>query len=343
MCFKMEYLMYILLAVLCIYATYTDLVCGLIKNKMLICFGGIGVVLDLFCYGILEPEWRNTFILNIGLMITVSVILYLTHIWAAGDSKLLITIATLVPAKLTVLEDRNYYSVLIVAYAFVVSFAYLIGDTLFLLIYQKRNISMDAVKKHFLAGVQMFFVNSIYLFLLLHLEDMILERFAFSLGQWKPIINICILILWSSFNKVYNHLLVAFAFGISVLICVFSKTIHFQLQQGLYYLAIIAFILFRIVINEFNYEFVKTQEVQRGMILSAVSSLCIAASGIKDSPAVSTEDMRSRLTQKQVEAIRAWGGSCKGKEYVQIVRKIPFAIFLSLGVLGYIVVRIFAS
>ena len=47
-------------------------------------------------------------------------------------------------------------------------------------------------------------------------------------------------------------------------------------------------------------------------------------------PQISTEELKRRITDDEIESIKRWAKSRK-IEYVSIVKKIPFAIFLELG------------
>lgn len=97
----------------------------------------------------------------------------------------------------------------------------------------------------------------------------------------------------------------------------------------------------RILIATQSYQVIQTALVRPGMILSTASSMQFIASRVKGLPGISTEDLRSRLTEEQAESIKRWEHSAKGQPQITIVRKIPFAIFISLGfVLYYLLWRV---
>ena len=52
-----------------------------------------------------------------------------------------------------------------------------------------------------------------------------------------------------------------------------------------------------------------------------------------------TEDIRSRITEEEAESIKRWEFSKYGQSEIVIVRKIPFAIFISIGSIVYIFSR----
>ena len=105
----------------------------------------------------------------------------------------------------------------------------------------------------------------------------------------------------------------------------------------MYYVVIAAFMLLELFISEFNYDWIPTEAVQPGMVLSRLSCMMMAVSKVKNLPQASTEDLRSRLSQEQADAVIRWGKTSKGMKKIQIVRKIPFAIFIYLGTISYLV------
>ena len=103
------------------------------------------------------------------------------------------------------------------------------------------------------------------------------------------------------------------------------------------YLAIILF--FRNISEKFNYDTIPTSTVKKGMILANSTVAMMIPSRIQGLPEYSTEDMRSRLTQEQVDSIHRWETSKYGLSEVTIVRKIPFAIFMAVGSILFLIIR----
>ena len=107
----------------------------------------------------------------------------------------------------------------------------------------------------------------------------------------------------------------------------------------LYYAISFFYVVFQIFIAEFNYQEIKTEDVRSGMILSMGTSMNFLRSRVKGLPGVSFEDMRSRITIDEADAIRRWGKSKNGSDKVVIVRKVPFALFISIGCMMYLLIR----
>lgn len=72
------------------------------------------------------------------------------------------------------------------------------------------------------------------------------------------------------------------------------------------------------------------------MILSTVSTIIMQSSITKGLPSISTEDLKSRLTLDEIESIKIWARATHTKT-LTIVRKIPFAIFISIGFISYFI------
>lgn len=85
------------------------------------------------------------------------------------------------------------------------------------------------------------------------------------------------------------------------------------------------------------YERIKIADLKKGMILSMGSSMLMQGSRVRGLPGISSEDLKSRLTETEVNSIIRWG---KGKEIddLIIVKKIPFAIFIFLGFISYFLI-----
>jgi len=103
------------------------------------------------------------------------------------------------------------------------------------------------------------------------------------------------------------------------------------------YIMVVVLLIFQMTIKTILYEEIKIADLKKGMILSTISSMMMQNSRVRGLPPVSTEDLKSRLTEEQVNSICRWSKSRK-IETITIVRKIPFAIFIFSGFLSYFVI-----
>ena len=88
-----EGLQWILLFILCVIASGSDIKEGLIHNRLLASIGACAIVLDIVYFAAFSKELVVPFLLNTGLNIIISVLLFFTHSIAGGDCKMLIVIS----------------------------------------------------------------------------------------------------------------------------------------------------------------------------------------------------------------------------------------------------------
>ena len=93
-----EIALILILAVTGGYVSVTDIMKRIIPNQVLLLAGIPGVILNIIYYCLFYPEGRIPFFQNLAVMVAFSFVLYALHIWAAGDSKLIILFCLLIPA-----------------------------------------------------------------------------------------------------------------------------------------------------------------------------------------------------------------------------------------------------
>lgn len=101
---------------------------------------------------------------------------------------------------------------------------------------------------------------------------------------------------------------------------------------------VLTVLVFKSMAEKYNYEEISAIDVEEGMVLSISTVMLFMNSRIKGLPLKTTEDIKSRITKQEAESIRRWTNSSKGKDKIVIVRKIPFAIFISLGFISYLLI-----
>lgn len=332
-----EIALILILAVTGGYVSVTDIMKRIIPNQVLLIAGIPGVILNIIYYCKFYPEGRIPFFQNLAVMVAFSVVLYALHIWAAGDSKLMILFCLLIPARLTVLNNKSFSEFMIFVFAISFAFFFLILDGIYEIAIKKRTISGE----HLLRGFQKYLVgyaiNILYIFLFLKVEMLFSLNIYFLDSRAMMILNIALMILLSKSNVFRRWYLVIPVFTISIVISLRTGIWLLRPSSVVYYVVIAAFMLLELFISEFNYDWIPTEAVQPGMVLSRLSCMMMAASKVKNLPQASTEDLRSRLSQEQADAVIRWGKTSKGMKKIQIVRKIPFAIFIYLGTISYLV------
>ena len=111
-------------------ASYTDCRVSRIWNRHLVYAAVPIFLLDFAYYSPLAGDglaYWQPFLLNAGCLTLAGLLLYVLHIWAAGDTKLLMLVALAIPGRLY--GGQLPYAgsgILIVAFAFLAAFAYVV-------------------------------------------------------------------------------------------------------------------------------------------------------------------------------------------------------------------------
>ncbi len=122
-------LLLLVLMMACIYFSYTDLRYNQIKSNKLVVFGTIGIIWDIVLYVGYQRDMAKYAVFTVLILGTISIALYAMHIWAAGDSKLMILIGLLIPPLDSERGSLILNEIMIPVYAFGIGFLYLIVDT----------------------------------------------------------------------------------------------------------------------------------------------------------------------------------------------------------------------
>ena len=158
---------------------------------------------------------------------------------------------------------------------------------------------------------------------LMSFADLIIVLSIFSIDLFKK--------RWSS----------AIVLLIDVILCFVNNfTIIFIDARALLLIALI--IILRFVADRYNYKIIKTEDIKCGMVLSYTTVMSFSKSRVTGLPKTTTEDIRSRISDDEVNSILRWKNSKYGSDTITIVRKIPFAIFISIGTILFIMLRMCA-
>lgn len=329
----------ILAHILCLITSITDIRENRISNKVLIIFGIIGIILNIAQYVLQTHIIWNVYFINLTLVVVFSLLLYIFHIWAAGDSKLLIVMGLLIPANYCIINHQMVpWCVLVVALSFGISFLYLIAESLWLFFKDRSSFSLANVKKNIRTFLIAYARNIIYISLVLKLEDYFAMEWFNNHSFVMLGINISVILLVSSLEVMKKWYSMLIALVLSLAFSLYSGEWFLNISRLKYYVLIIVIMLIRVMISEYNYKTIPTSEVRKGMILSGFTTIFMSKSKIQNLPGISHEDMRSRLTNEEAEAVVKWGNSKGGLKEVQIVRKIPYAIFIFIGLIIYSII-----
>ena len=331
-----EWIMICYLLVICLAAAVTDWKKGKIYNRWL-SFGMIpaSVLVILYYYG--HRESIRLFVVNLLAAVAIAILFYALKMWGAGDSKLWMFLNFLFPAGWYVTTDSMLFpSMLIFMLIFLGAYLYVFLESLWYR-FLKKNEGIQLQKKKFdvrqiwnlLFSIS--FLSLVYTICACFMGEYYeSNRIFFAVvgvlltGQLvaaqfcgKKVLTVVLVILYVAGAAMSGGMRMK-DLGLTVLLVLVS---HFSLKFA----------------EKYNYEWVKTSEVKSGMILSYFAVQQFLCSRVKGLPESTDETTKSRITQEQAESIHRWEKSKYGKEYIMVVRYIPFAVFVLAGLITYLV------
>lgn len=326
-----------LLLVLVIYAGLSDLCSGVVKNRVLLVFFifacAVAVARLLFL-----PGYRLSYSMNLLIMFGIAALLYCSHIWAGGDCKYIAVAAVLFPPEYYIgMGSTNMTLFLVVILAFLAGYLFILFDTIISAIRKKALPRFKSIA----VGLCKFVLSYIKTLLYIAAFNLL---YANTIGK---IVSINSLVLcavyymlaftvnnWPVFQK--KWLLIS-VLVFDVIVSIIIKTVPIGTSPFHYVVLVIA-VLIKMVAANYNYEVIPTEDVAAGMILSLETTMLFSKSRVKGLPGLSNENLGSRLTADEAASVRRWASSAYGLPQVTIVRKIPFAAFISAGFLLYLLI-----
>lgn len=338
-----EGLLLSIILVLGIIVIVSDINSGIIRNKALLIAVVSGILVNIIYLAFFVRECIVIYLINWVAVSGVAILLYAYHFWAAGDSKLMIALAFLIPARYyensVLLISGIYYIVFI----FMIAYLYIIIESLILAYKKKRFFKERFDKKYLKLFLQRYLISYLYLRTISLLLQHIFGSFYNNNQLFFAFMNIFIVIFIHEnprFQKKWLVIAIGSGNAIGFIYNVLHRdTIVNSAILRNYGIVLLALFL-RYLVSGYNYEEIATASVKKGMVLSYGTVATFMVSRVKGLPQSTNEDMSSRITEEEAEAIRRWENSKHGKATIIIVRKIPFAIFIVLGTLLFLIMRI---
>ena len=333
----MEAAMLLLLLALGIISSISDIKFGVIYNRVLLPFAVVGVILCGIYYIWFAKEYFFSFLINTGIVSFISLLLFFIHSFAGGDSKLLIVLSLLYPARCyLVYHDSRLTLLSAICFALLFSYVYLLICTIVNISRGRIRISKTYVKNnalHFLGT----YIRILPYILLLNLVFRVISLKLIQVNSFVILFScFALAFLVGKYDVLKKWYLVVPVLAIDVALSIYLKVIPISINP-LNYLFVLIIMLLQMTMKTGIYEVICTSNVQEGMILSTESSLLMQKSRVRNLPAVSKEDLRNRLTATEAEAVKRWENSSTGLSEIKIVKKIPFAVFILLGYVIYFV------
>ena len=324
-----------MLILLGVSASYSDIKEGVIPNRLLILFAVIGVFLDVFYIIFVAQDILLLTIGNILTSVLVAFLLYWTHAFAGGDLKLVATMSLLYPtgAYLTYgISDVTLF--LAIFFAVFWGYVYLLADTLFYIGKGNVGFNQKYVRSYLTHYMKTYISAMSYVSLLMLLSE-IVRRYILQVPSaitWAG--GFAIAWLCGRYPALRQKQFVGAVLALDFIIGWILKIFPFSRNPCTYVFTAVL-VLCQMAIRSNLYREIPTSEVRKGMILSMASSLSMQRAKVHGLPGISSEDLRDRLTEEQAESIKKWGKTKSGLDRLMIIRKIPFAIFITFGYITY--------
>ena len=327
--------MLLVLLAFCIISSVSDLKFGIVKNSTVIIFLIISVILNTIDFLIFAPDRFILFLINVGIVCAASFFLYATGVWAGGDTKFTVCAALLFPTGFYLNADVSYNLIFAVVLSFAVGFIYLVFETAINIrksdsdesIISKKDI-FNFLKNYFIMLSNAYFISEL-LTLIGKLTGVSLSLFVFPAVLAVAYFSN----RFAFFRKLYY--IIPIIIG-DIVLSFFTGKVNLSFNV-MTYVFMFVFAMLRIAVSKFNCKEINTSEVKKGMVLSAATVFGFRNSRVKNLPRFTTENLKSRLTQEEAEAVVRWENSKYGSPKVMIVRKIPFIIFISIGFIMYFI------
>ena len=326
-----------LIVVVGIVVSYIDIQKQIILNKIIFPVAGIGFVTNsLICamdYGI---SFHSRYYINLILGTLFSLFFYIIHIWAAGDSKLMMTYLCLIPERIYSSWPATISFVYLMLFVFLTAYIFLLLETIYLAVSNKKDIFGRKTMIKNVAKMLPRYIQGVLLFRIIFFAFYKIKFPAIFTSVGKGMVAVCLVLFVNQYIKKYSN----YVIFILLIINVFLREYRIGNYSIKYLFFLSALWLVRYWLGKYNYQEIEVNHLKSGMILSCATISLFLTSRVKILPNFSFEDNRSKLTEEEVEAVRRWSKTKKGFEKVIIVRKMPFAVFLSIGVLLFCIIKL---
>lgn len=319
-----------------IFCSISDIRTNKIPNISIICGLLCSLIGNLVYFILSDSTYLLNFILNVISAAVISFVMYVLHIWAGGDVKLFVVMAMLVPAEFYS-QKAPLSIVTIYITIFSVAFIYLVFESVVLMALKERGTGRISVK----FSVKPIFSCMVSIMAFQALLQLVFKGYYYD---YLPVFLLLNVIFVLAFNKMkfLNHILsivvCSFISGANLILSIINNQYKLELKTIIVAAVVICF---RTLAERFNYQEIDTLNVKKGMILSFSTVIGFANSRVKGLPQFTTEDIASRITQEEADSIKRWATSKNGEDKITILRKIPFAIFISIGFIFYLVLGVF--
>ena len=359
-----DYCSYGLVAVLCFLCIISDIRNGIIPNRYLALYGGIAVLIHVINTVIYPPESPVGYLLTVAIAISISLLLYFSKTWAGGDCKLYIVLVCAMPVSVVQTEIGGVSLIIwLSVVAFLIGYLYLIVNSFRELIFSshnktyenntcgKKHLLMEGgrkIGKRFFEYIKVFFFLTFFNYFFLRMLSFLTENIngIVAIKQVVPdvvwhiglfLIDISMLYIVRKY-KVLSSKWVLVAFVIAdMLLGIIDVAFFLDPWNYLIWISICITWMIKDLVEKYNYEELELTRLQRGMILSTGSSILFSSLDQTNTIRISDESLKYRLSDPEINKILMIGKKNPRISSVEIVRKVPFAVFLSVAALLIII------
>ena len=323
--------------------TYSDMVHHKAYNKDLAIFACVGIAIQVLCIFCSDGDLTMA-VINIMLTFLVSFVFFATRIWAAGDAKLFTVMILLIPRQLYGGSDKALFpAFVILGLAFALALFYVMVESIILFFNDARNQRLGNYRR-FLPKFSIRFILSWAMgYLAINTFDSILMLIDESgfLKTMPMIFIINILFVMALFSIIKSLKLQVIVAGVCILlrVCLNNYLDIELLPFSISTVIVVVCIMFiRSFTGQYDYRVIPTSSVREGQILAKQTLIFMIPSAVKGIPKWTDESTRCRLDSEAVVAIKRWEKSKYGQSTITIVRHIPFAPFIFIGTIIYLLV-----
>lgn len=330
-------IMIVYLLIVVSFCAYTDWKRFKIYNKILLFASIPAIVLIVFFYA-QYPELVMVFITNMISALIIGIIFFGLKIWGAGDSKLWLFINLLYPGSYYLITRFMLFpSMIVLLFIFIEAFIYVIGESIYIrLIKKDHGVEGESISIDRSLIINLLF-NLVVLSFTYSLLGYLLKGYFESNQVFFVLIGLAFSMKLGTISRNVKNIIIGLILPAYVVLLYITK----QWPDWRMYLLSLLLVFFSQCglrfADKYNYMWIPTSTVKSGMILSIISVQMMSVSRVKGLPHFSDETTNSRLSEEEAGAIRRWGKSKTGKDYIMIVRYIPFAIFMLIGIVSYLV------
>lgn len=334
MIYLLEFISLTLAACLCVICTRSDTREGIIHNKILVVFAIAALLIDCIYYGFFARDLLFDFLTNLLIVTVISFYLFYSHAFAGGDCKMAVVLGLLYPARCYFVYRESILTLpFAIAFAILAGYIYLLVSSVKSIVTKKVKFTFGYAKSFFLSFLKSYFSAMAYI-VLLNCVIMLCNSYGLYINLWISRCA-CMLVAWCVghypiFKKAFFLIP---TIVVALLLSFFNKIMPISLNPESYIL-VLFLLLCQMAIRTTIYEKVRVEDLRKGMILTTLSSVLMQSSITKGLPGVSTEDLKSRLTATEIDSIKIWAKATHTAE-LSVVKKIPFAIFISIGFVSY--------